>query len=496
MTCLGFDYGSTNSLIACFSDVPGGGIRIESQMPSSVEGTALRSPKRHLSDPHYDGALIKECIVKLMKKMLESFHPSDEEIQMTVTLPNAFKNAQCKVIMDGAKEGCDACFGEGRCSVSILPEPIAAALYYVYLQPRDKESEGNIIVCDIGGGTTDLAVVHYRVTVQDRACSILFNVICTAGEERLGGNDMDVILMEHFKRVYALSPDKYSKKTLLVAARALKRKLSTVRNNEMVEVALTDPYQSAPASGANGRPVVFRMTRPMFKELLEERGLLPRLTHAAMELRDAYRAKAPQMGLRADLSDALILPIGGSSLIPAFQNVMCDVFGGKICPFPQGADAKAPFNSVAKGAAIYSAWRSGALDSIADIRIEGRTLHRISVMDYDGGLIEVVDKNMPSGVYEPENGLTPIFIEEDDTFQLLDIELYEGEGDHVDDDHYGTKPARLVSFSLDDRVCTHGEDIRIFIRLRIDEGRLSSLVIRVPGGNMDKTDYEKTIDLT
>lgn len=504
MICLGFDYGSTNSLIASFSGVSDGSVRILDRRPSATSflGDWIPSPKRLLSEPVYDEPLVGGCISKLTKEMLASVPSSEDGIHMTVTLPNAFKNAQCKVVLDSVRAGCRLAFGrDDLCSVTILPEPVAAALYYVYLQPRDVESEGNVVVCDVGGGTTDLAVVRYRVSLSGGTSHIAFNVLCTDGDDRLGGQDIDAILVDHLRSVHGLPRRPELERTLLIAAKALKRKLSSARNHEVVEVALPDPYRHSPMLGTDGKPIVFQMTRKQFGDLLKREGFLSRLTLVAENLKAAYQKESPNF----DLSGSFILPIGGTSLVPAVQETLCRVLGARMGVLPEVAGPLAPFESVAKGAAVYSAWRSGELSSVGEILIEGRTLHRISLLVRNGKLCELVAKNMPSGCYEyKDDKLIPVRDDGDGSFRLSRIILYEGDGDFVDDERYGARPVKLESYSgllehLDDRIFMHGRcltEILIQVSAIVDKGRLSGLVIRIPQGKEDGSDYELPIDLS
>ena len=506
MICLGYDYGTTNSLIARYGDQGAGDIVLLGRKPSSWadNGELVRSPKRLLSSPSFDGNLIKGYIRDYTASFMRSsvLLSSDDPVCLTVTIPNAFTDVQCKIVLDAVREAGCSSLGENRFpsgSVAILPEPVAAALHYVHLKASDEPSEGVVVVCDIGGGTTDLAAVHYRVTENGGSRDISFQVICTEGDPLFGGDDIDRILIDYWKNIYG--PSRY----LPMAARALKRKLSFVRCDEVAEVALTADDGESPFLDDDGKPVVLRMTRSRFGTLIHEK--LDRLLEMSKSLKAEYARLAPSLGLDGRLSGCVILPVGGSSQIPAIRAALRKEFKGRLFLLPGetvSSDGLTPFDSVVKGAAVYSAWRCGELDGIGSISIEGRTLHRISIMVNENELETIVARNMPSKVYRPDRNLFPKRLDGDgSTFHLERIDLYEGEGAYVGDTSFGSPPVYLPLLEdLQDPIYTHGrelEQIPIVIDLTIKEGRLYSLRIHVSqGGRKDAQDavppdYEKEI---
>ena len=533
MICLGFDYGTTNSLLARVMDASSGDIWLMERKPSAImmDGRFIQSPKRLLSVPGYDGNLVSKCVTGLTKEMLQNRSLSgDEPVRLTVTVPNAFKDAQCKLILDAVTQAGQAVFGEERLpsgAVSLLPEPVAAALYYVYLKAMDIPSQGILVVCDIGGGTTDLAVVQFRVERTEGNRVVTFHVICTDGDDQLGGDDIDRILAGHLKGTYSLSDGQYDDETLLAATRALKRKLSSAWFDEEVEVALSSPEKTVQAVIETGtfehlgEPLVFRLNKSSFEKLIctDSRNpmetLLSRFARKANSLKERYALKAsdPEAHLDPDLSRCIILPVGGSSRIPRLQEVMKEVFGGELFILPgegDSPDRPTPFDSVVKGASIYSAWLSGSLNGFGDIRIKGRTLHRISLRATDGKLITIVDRNMPAGeeerleIYEVKEKLHPERADDDQSFSLKEIELYQGDGKRVGDAKSGKPPVLMSHLTdrlagLNDKIYLNGRalnEVPVEISLGINkDGRVACLNIRVEGGNKDGSLYELPIRL-
>lgn len=529
MICLGFDYGTTNSLLARVEDASSGDIWLMERKPSAImmDGRFIQSPKRLLADPGYDGSLVSRCVAGLTKEMLKNPSLSgDEPVRLTVTVPNAFKDAQCKLILDAVTQAGQAVFGEDRLpagAVSLLPEPVAAALYYVYLKAKDVSSQGILVVCDIGGGTTDLAVVQFRVDYTEGNRVVTFNVVCTDGDDKLGGDDIDKILADHLKGKYYLSPGQYDDETLLAATRAMKRKLSSAWFDEEVEVALSSPEKTVQAvveTGPfvdRGKPLVLRLDKSSFKKLIEtdSQALLTRFSRKAEELKVRYALKASDPGaqLDPDLSKCIVLPVGGSSRIPMLQEVMKAVFGGELFLLPgegELPDSSTPFDSVVKGASIYSAWLSGSLNGFVDIRIKGRTLHRISLRATDGKLLTIVERNMPAGeegrleIYEIKDKLHPEKADDGQSFSLKTIELYQGDGNYVGDARSGKSPVPMSHLAdklagLNDRIYLNGRalnEVPIEISLGINQdGRVATLTIRVERGKEDGSLYELPIKL-
>ncbi len=522
MICIGYDYGTTNSIISQYVNTKEDSVKILKRRTSAIRDgqTLVRSPKRLLSETPMDEFRATRYLYDFSKDIIQQALlsvPKTEPVFITTSVPNAYKDYQCKLMLDTLRQvGADLFTKEQFSihSVSVIPEPIAAALYYVVVEADKIQPHGIVSVCDIGGGTTDLAVVKYDIEGEEGHKTIIFKVLCTApGDDALGGDDIDAVIASEICSRYELEPSMYSEQTLNAACRALKLKLSVQDEHS---VLLTGPDGIHPAKDKEGKDIVIRLTRKLLRPLLE-RYFIPKLEAQFNLLKKAFASNPKFNGNREQADDLLgrgvILPIGGTSQIPLLQEVMVEQLGmdnqrqGDLVHLPGeiiDKEGVAPYDSVARGAALYSAWLNNELVGIESIRIEGRTMHTISIEVNQHDLEAIVERNMPAGTYCPTKPLFPLMADPGGkTFRIKRIDLYEGEGKFVGDTRFGPAPQHLRSLSeklerLDDLVYTHGRslpDIPIEVQLDINEqGRLASLRIRIPEGRVDHSDYTKEID--
>ena len=181
----------------------------------------------------------------------------------------------------------------------IINEPTAAALAY----GLDKEVDQKIMVYDLGGGTFDVSVLE----IGDG----IIEVLATAGNNRLGGDDFDECVMKYlvaeFKKAEGidLSGDKVAMQRLKEAAEKAKIELSGVTTSN-----INLPYITADATGPKHLDVT--LTRAKFNELTAH------LVEATM---GPVRQAMSDAGLSG--SDiAKVLLVGGSSRIPAVQEAV------------------------------------------------------------------------------------------------------------------------------------------------------------------------------
>ncbi|MDY6957233.1 MAG: Fe-S protein assembly chaperone HscA [Pseudomonadota bacterium] len=203
-----------------------------------------------------------------------------------ITVPAYFDDAQRQATRDAARLA-------GIEVLRLLNEPTAAAVAY----GLDNASEGVYAIYDLGGGTFDLSILRLRQGV--------FEVLATAGNTALGGDDFDRRLAEWFISQMGLTPNAAGFGELLTQARQIKEALSAT---EALEIALD--------TGADA-PVVHRITRAQFGEMtadLVDKTL--RLTRRA--LRDA--------GFTPDQVDGVVL-VGGASRMPQVRAAVAECFG-------------------------------------------------------------------------------------------------------------------------------------------------------------------------
>ncbi len=236
--------------------------------------------------------------------------------EAVITVPAYFTDSQRQATKDAGKIA-------GLEVKRIINEPTAAALAY----GLDKEVDQKIMVYDLGGGTFDVSVLE----IGDG----IIEVLATAGNNRLGGDDFDECVMKYlvaeFKKAEGidLSGDKVAMQRLKEAAEKAKIELSGVASSNV-----NLPYITADATGPKHLDVT--LTRAKFNELTAH------LVEATM---GPVRQAMSDAGLSgSDISKVLL--VGGSSRIPAVQEAVKKITG------KDGFKGINPDECVAMGAAL------------------------------------------------------------------------------------------------------------------------------------------------
>ena len=248
--------------------------------------------------------------------------------EAVITVPAYFTDAQRQATKDAGKIA-------GLEVKRIINEPTAAALAY----GLDKENDQRIMVYDLGGGTFDVSVLEIGDGVID--------VLATAGNNRLGGDDFDACITEYlvqeFKKAEGidLSADKVAMQRLREAAEKAKVELSGVTTSN-----INLPYITADATG------------PKHLDLTLSRAKFNELTHHLVEkTMGPVKQALSDSGLKASEINKVLL-VGGSSRIPAVQEMVKSIIG------QDGFKGINPDECVAMGAAIQGGVMSGDVEGI------------------------------------------------------------------------------------------------------------------------------------
>ena len=280
-----------------------------------------------IDDKKYSPPEISAMILQKLKADAESYLGSTVT-EAVITVPAYFTDAQRQATKDAGRiAGLDV--------KRIINEPTAAALAY----GLDKETEQKIMVYDLGGGTFDVSVLEIGDGVIE--------VLATAGNNRLGGDDFDNCIIKHlvaeFKRETGvdLSSDKVAMQRLKEAAEKAKIELSGVTSTN-----INLPYITADAEGP--KHLDLTLSRAKFNELTAH------LVDATM---GPVRQALSDAGLKpAEINKVLL--VGGSSRIPAVQEAVKSITG------KEGFKGINPDECVAVGAAIQGGVLGGDVEGI------------------------------------------------------------------------------------------------------------------------------------
>jgi molecular chaperone DnaK len=309
---------------------------------------------------------------------------------VVITVPAYFNDAQRQATKEAGTIA-------GLNILRIINEPTAASLAY----GLDKKGSETVLVFDFGGGTFDVSILDVGEGVIE--------VRSTNGDTHLGGDDLDNKIVDwmatEFKNNYGvdLTKDKQALQRLYEAAEKAKCELSSV-----AETSINLPFITADAQGP--KHLDMKLTRAKFEALVND--LITRLEGPFKQaLSDA------KLSIR-DIDEVVL--VGGSTRIPAVQNLVRSLTGGK-----EPNQTVNPDEVVAVGAAIQAGVLAGEVKQVVLLDVTPLSL---GVETMGGVMTKIIERNTTIPARRSE-----IFSTAEDNQPAVDINVLQGEREMAQD---------------------------------------------------------------
>ncbi len=335
--------------------------------------------------PEEISALVLRKLVEDAAKFL-----GEKITEAVITVPAYFNDAQRQATRDAGRIA-------GLEVLRIINEPTAAALAY----GLDKKGSETVLVYDLGGGTFDVSILDIGDGVVE--------VRATAGDTHLGGDDFDRRIVDYLADQFQrdngidLRADPQALQRLFEAAEKAKVELSSV-----TQTTISLPFITADASGP--KHLNTTMMRSTFEQITAD--LVERTTGPVRQ------ALADAKLTDADIDEVIL--VGGATRIPAVQNLVRRLTGGKDPNMTVNPD-----EVVAIGAAVQAAVLKGELK---DVLLLDVTPLSLGIETLGGVMTKVIERNTTIPVRRTE-----VFSTAEDNQRAVDVVILQGERERAAD---------------------------------------------------------------
>jgi molecular chaperone DnaK len=371
------------------------GIGAQNYSPPEIAAMVLQKMKSTAED--YFGELIQEAVV---------------------TVPAYFDDAQRQATKDAGRIA-------GLNVRRIINEPTAAALAYGI----NRKKESTLAVFDLGGGTFDISILQLRTGI--------FEVIATSGNNHLGGDDFDRVILLRLLEVFRsdtgidISEDKMALQRLREAAEAAKCELSTLSDTN-----INLPFLAVDDSGP--LHLSYQLSRSELNELVAD--LVDRLEGPC-------RSAVKDAGLTVEDIDEVLL-VGGMSRMPLVRERVESIFGRKPNKNIN------PDEAVAMGAAVQSSILEGELKEVVLLDVTPLSL---GIRVQGNRMSTVIERNT---ALPTEN--KKVFTTTEDNQQVVSITVLQGDSTNASENRI------LGTFNLGDIAPAAAGVARIEVTFDID----------------------------
>ncbi|MGP8323791.1 MAG: Hsp70 family protein, partial [Methanosarcinaceae archaeon] len=310
-----------------------------------------------------------------------------------ISVPANYSDSQRQAIKDAAEIA-------GLNVLRMINEPTAAALAYGIKEDRDRR----LLVYDFGGGTFDVTVISIS--------SGFFDVDSSAGEHRLGGDDIDALVEKHVSNKLKdnlgvdVKNDLALRSTLHEASETAKIALSSVETT-----TINIPFV------AEGKPP-FSMTLT--------RAELSNMTSDLIErTRGPIEQALDDASLEKDEIDDILL-VGGTTLMPAVREFVTDFFGKEPVKGPN------PYEAVALGTAVASLEYGKEISSMAGkLEISDVVSSSLGVLTADGTVSKILERNTKIPISRTKN-----YTNVNSYVEEVIIQVFQGEGEYPNENEH------------------------------------------------------------